>query len=344
MIKDIVKSIKKIKKDKRNLLVNKPELIIFDITHRCNINCDICDIRKDKPIKEFTTEEIIDIISQAIRWNVPDFVLSGGEPLLRKDVFKILDFVKQKDYSIGILTNGTLLNKDMLSKLQPYLVSGSLSLTISLDAISPRIHDKIRGCKEVFAKTIAAFKILSNMKINHPDINYNSITIVLNDNLEELLSLLNLLKEFKVNSIQLQSFLPNNLKLNKRKTKSSYWVQSERFHLLDSTIDKIIEFKKNNPNLLVNSIDNLQLMKKYFRDELCERDVSCSAATKTMLISREGHVVACNMSYGNIKNSKLEDIWYSKDAKKVRLHVKKCKKPCLLPCFTDNQDENKRSF
>jgi len=44
---------------RRNLLINRPELIIFDITHRCNIRCDICDIRKDNPLKEFTTEKII---------------------------------------------------------------------------------------------------------------------------------------------------------------------------------------------------------------------------------------------------------------------------------------------
>jgi hypothetical protein len=45
---------------------SKPELIILDISHRCNLQCNICEIRKDKPIKEYTLKEVNNIINQAI--------------------------------------------------------------------------------------------------------------------------------------------------------------------------------------------------------------------------------------------------------------------------------------
>ncbi len=329
-IKKIAGSIKE-----SEVLIEKPNLLIFDITHRCNINCNICDIRKDKQINEFTAKEIIGIVSQAIKWGVPSFVLSGGEPLLRKDVFEVLSFCKENKYPIGILTNGTLLDKAMLQRLKPYLISGCLSLTVSLDAVSPSIHDKIRGHKGAFKKTVAALKSLAKMKKRYPCINYGTISIILNDNLEEIPELMRFLKGLNPSSIQLQPLLNNNLRLNRRNTKNPFWIGKDRLYVLDETIDEAIRFKKENPKLLSNSVENLMLIKKYFRNELSGNEVSCSAAKKTMLISREGYVVACDTSYGNIRKSNLKDIWNSREAENARRYVCRCKNPCLLPCFTD---------
>lgn len=317
------------------VLIEKPNLLIFDITHRCNISCNICDIRKDKQITEFTSKEIISVVSQAIKWGVPSFVLSGGEPLLREDVFEILNFCKENKYPIGILTNGTLLDKAMLQRLKPYLISGCLSLTVSLDAVSQSIHDKIRGHKGAFKKTVAALKALADMKKNHPNVNYGTISIILNDNLEGIPELVRFLKGLNPGSIQVQPLLNNNLRLNRRNTDNPFWIQEARLPLLDKTIDELIVFKKENPKLLSNSLENLTLIKKYFRNELSGNEVSCSAAKKTMLISREGYVVACDTSYGNIRKSNLKDVWSSKEAENARQYVLSCKNPCLLPCFTD---------
>lgn len=136
----------------------KPEFIILDITHICNLKCNICDIRKDKPIEEFTTDEVKDLVTQAIKWGIKEFVLSGGEPFVRDDIFEILDFVKEKNYHIGILTNGIVLTEDFIKRLLPYLGSGALSLSISLDALTPQIHDDVRGTEGCFKRTLNSLK------------------------------------------------------------------------------------------------------------------------------------------------------------------------------------------
>jgi MoaA/NifB/PqqE/SkfB family radical SAM enzyme/glycosyltransferase involved in cell wall biosynthesis len=313
----------------------KPEFIILDITHRCNLRCNICEIRKDKPIEEFTTNEVKDLIFQAIEWGVKEFVLSGGEPFIRKDIFEIFDFVKEKDYHIGVLTNGILLNDKFIRRLLPYLVSNTLSLSISLDALTPEIHDDIRGDEGCFEKTFNGLKILSGLKKNYPNINFNVISIILNKNLEELLPLAHFLKSLNVNSIQFQPLLANNLIMKERSNKVKYWISQGRLPLLDKVVDDLVEFKQQNFYLVRNSENNLRLIKKYFRGILTQDDVRCLYATKIMLIANNGDVTTCFDCYGNVRKKSLRTIHTSKEAEQARKRVRACKNPCLLPCFCD---------
>ena len=313
----------------------KPEFIILDITHRCNLNCNICEIRKDKPTEEYTFDEIITLISEALDWGVKEFVLSGGEPFMREDIFEILDFVKEKKYHIGVLTNGIILNERFIHKLLPYLDSNSLSLSISLDALTPEIHDEIRGACGSFKKTTEALKILSQLKKSNSNINFNSISIILNENLEELLDLAYFLKSLNINSIQFQPLLSNNLVMKEREAGVKYWIPQDRLNLLDKMIDNLIEFKRKNAFLVRNSENNLRLVKKYFRTGLSRGDVKCLNAAKTMLIANNGNVTTCFESYGSVRTETLKRIFESEKSAQARKRVRECKKPCLLPCFCD---------
>jgi len=313
----------------------KPEFIILDITHRCNLKCNICEIRKDKPIEEFTTAEVKDLINQTIEWGVKEFVLSGGEPFMREDIFEILDFAKEEKYHIGILTNGILLSEEFIKRLLPYLVSNALSLSISIDALTPEIHDDIRGVQGCFEKTLNGLRILSEFKRNYTNINFNTISIILNENLRELLPLANFLKSLNVNSIQFQPLLANNLMMKERSSRVKYWIPPERLPILDEVVNGLVEFKKQNFNLVQNSENNLRLAKHYFRSLLTNEDVKCLYATKTMLIANNGDVTTCFDCYGNVRKNRLRIIHNSEKAEQARKRVRVCRSPCLLSCFCD---------
>ena len=326
---------RRMSKVKIEKVLSKPLLIILDVTHRCNLECNICEIRKDGSIKEFTSLEVKNLIAQAIEWGVKEFALSGGEPFVRKDIFGILDFVNEKKYHIGILTNGILLNEDFIKRLLPYLVSDTLSLSISLDALTPEIHDDIRGAKGCFERTFNGLKILSKLKKEYQNINFNTISIILNENLEELLPLAELLKSLNVNSIQFQPLLANNLIMNRRSDMVKYWLPQERLPLLDKAIAQLIEFKKQNFNLVRNSENNLNLARKYFRSALGPDEIRCLYADRTMLIANNGDVTTCLNCYGNARRGILKEIYFSREAEMARRNALNCKTPCLLPCFTD---------
>ncbi|MDD5255172.1 MAG: glycosyltransferase [Candidatus Omnitrophica bacterium] len=312
-----------------------PEFIILDLTHRCNLNCNICDIRKDAPASEFTTDEVTGLIAQAQAWGVPEFVLSGGEPFIRDDIPQILEYVRRNAYRIGILTNGIVLSGEFMQKITPYLVSGSLSLSVSLDALTPALHDEIRGMQGAFERTYKGLEQLSQLKRDYPAVNFNTISIVLNQNLEELLPLAQRFKSLGVNSIQFQPFLANNLVMKERSEASKYWIPPERLPALDRAIDGLLGFKNDNPSLVRNSERNLLLMKRYFRSALSPEDVRCQAAVKTMLIANNGDVTTCFDCYGNVRAASLRSIYHADAARRAAARARACRKPCLLPCFCD---------
>lgn len=313
----------------------KPEFIILDITHNCNLKCNICEIRKDGRGREFTTPEVKRLIRQACEWGVKEFVLSGGEPFTRGDIFEILDFAKAHRYHLGVLTNGIMLDDNFINRIAPYLISGSLSLSISLDAMTSSIHDQIRGASGCFKMTLAGLRSLSKLKEQHRNINFNTISIILNDNLEELPALAEFLKSLQVNSIQFQPLLANNLAMQQRDGRVRFWVPESRLGVLDKSIEQLIDFKRANPGLVLNSEDNLRLIKKYFRSTLAQGEVSCAGATKTMLIADSGQVTTCFGAYGDARKDSLRKIFASGQAAKIRERVKNCQSPCLLPCFCD---------
>ncbi|MBI5873494.1 MAG: glycosyltransferase [Candidatus Omnitrophica bacterium] len=313
----------------------KPEYIILDITHKCNLKCNICEIRSDGSKEELKTGEVKDLLFEAKDWGIKEFVLSGGEALLRSDIFEILDFVRDIKYRIGILTNGIVLDGAFINRLLPYFACGRLSLSISLDALSAHIHDDIRGQEGSFEKTMTALEALSKLKKSGQNINFNTISIVLGHNLDELLPLAHRLKTFGVNSIQFQPLLANNLIMKERSSRVKYWIQPDTLYLLDTTLDSLVDFKRQNPGLVRNSEHNLILMKKYFRNLLTQQDVKCGYGSKTVLIAKNGDVTTCFDCYGNIKRKSLKSIFFSKEADKARDRLKDCNHPCLLPCFCD---------
>lgn len=315
--------------------VKAPDLLILDVTHRCNLRCNVCEIVKDGSVDGLSTAALKDIIRQSIEWGIKDLALSGGEALLREDILEIFEFARERKYGIGVLTNGVLLDEDFIRKLLPYLISGVVSPVISLDAISANIHDDVRGLKGCFHKTVWALRRLSDLKKTYPGINFSAISIILDENLEELLPLADFLKALNVNFIQFQPFLVNNLIMRERSNKARYWIPPERIAVLDKVIDGLICFKRQNQDFVRNSENNLYLIKKYFRGSLSGNDVKCSYGGKTMLIANNGTAATCFDSYGDARKKSLRAIHVSIEADRARDKALNCRNPCLLPCFCD---------
>lgn len=321
-------------KERENNL-HLPRLLILDITHSCNLSCQICDIWKtaaaEQGIEIFYIKRML---KEAKNLDIPEIALSGGEPLLRKDIFDVFDFARQlKIKNLGVLTNGILV-KEYMERLKPHLLDNTVSLVISFDSLNPEVHNEIRNSGFAWQKTMEGLELTSSLKNKEPQVNFNLITIILNQNLEEIRELAGYIKGLGANSLQFQPLLPNNLKMTERKL-SEFWVSEERLPVLDEAIDKLIEFKKENPGFIKNSVGNLSLMKKYYRATLTSADVKCHSAYDTILISNQGTCATCFSCYGNIRNSGLKQVLLSKDIISARSKVKGCSWPCLLPCFCD---------
>jgi len=310
-----------------------PNLIILDITHRCNLKCQMCNIWMDDE-KDIDREYIKKILREAKELGVSEIALSGGEPLLREDIFEIFEYAHNLHIkNLGVLTNGILIKKHF-DKLRTYIEDNTISLVISFDSLKSSVHNYIRNSPSAWEDTLSALKMLSSLKNDISAVNFNVITIILNNNLEELLDLAHFIRYLGTNSLQFQPLLPNNMRMAERKN-SPFWVKKERLSLLDEVIDKLIEFKRKNPVFVKNSERNLSLIKKYYRGTISYNDVECHSAKETYLLSNEGRFTTCFSVYGSIREQNLTDVVYSRDRKRAQERVKKCRWPCLLPCFCD---------
>lgn len=329
-------SIKKKNYNAQEGLFLPPRLLILDITHSCNLRCRICDIWKTaKSEKDMEIAYIKKTLFQAKGLKIEEITLSGGEALLREDIFEILDYAMSlgiKD--LGVLTNGILVKKH-IERLKPYIFNNTISLVVSLDSLKQELHNQIRNSPSAWQETMGALKMLSAMKNTCPQVNFNVIAVILNQNLEELPDLAFFVKSLKANSLQFQALLPNNLIMAQR-SKSEFWVKEERLSFLDVSINRLMEIKKQEPQFIKNSVNNLSLVKKYYRAALKTSDVSCLSAGKTVLLSNQGRYTTCfDSSYGDVVSQGLEDVLKSRKIIHARQGVKKCAWPCLLPCFCD---------
>ena len=85
--------------------------------------------------------------------------ITGGEPFLRKDIFKIIKCGVDKGLMVGISTNGTLITPQVVKKLKEIDESGPIHLQVSFDGATPKTHDFIRG-NSIFKKAISGLKML----------------------------------------------------------------------------------------------------------------------------------------------------------------------------------------
>lgn len=312
-----------------------PNLLILDITHACNLTCRICDIWKTgRDESDMDLDLVKNMLLQAKELGIKEVALSGGEVLLRKDIFDICAYARSiKIKNLGVLSNGMLI-VEYLERLKPYLIDNTISMVISLDSLDRGVHNRIRNSDTAWQKTVEALQLLSDLKKENPQVNFNVISIVLNENLEELKDIFDFIKSLGANSLQFQALLPNNLMMAERKD-SPFWVEKERLGILDQSLDELIKLKEENAGFIRNSAFNLALMKKYFRGQLTADDVECFSAEKTVLISNQGICSTCFAGYGNIREQSLMEIISGRKRVEAKDAVKKCRWPCLLPCFCD---------
>jgi MoaA/NifB/PqqE/SkfB family radical SAM enzyme len=130
-----------------------PVAMTFAITYRCQCKCVHCSagkhLRNDKA--ELTTEEAKKLIDDAQKLGVTIIAFTGGEPMLREDLFELISYVDQKKAMPVMFTNGQFLTDVNVEKLAD---AGLYSLFLSIDSPDPDEHNKLRGMPGLFDTAI----------------------------------------------------------------------------------------------------------------------------------------------------------------------------------------------
>ncbi|MEM3832768.1 MAG: radical SAM protein [Thermoprotei archaeon] len=136
--------------------IYKP-VISWNITRRCNLKCLHCYINAitGPLVDDLTREEALNTVDQMKELGVPLIIMSGGEPLIRKDFFDISEYASSLGLRLVLSTNGTLITPEIASRLRDL---GFIYIGISLDSPIEEWHDQFRGVKGGYQSTINGIK------------------------------------------------------------------------------------------------------------------------------------------------------------------------------------------
>ena len=264
--------------------------IKLEVNDQCQLKCKMCYV--DKKNYELPATNIHKLLNDIRNYGIRLEIL-GGEPLLRKDLIRIIQYAKIKAHIpfISLYTNGTLIDEEMACKLKN---AGLDAAIVTLISNTAEIHDEFTGVKGSWAKTKSGILNLKNAGINTytftsiHQYNYTQFSNIYNYVTEEL----------GVHSLFYQ-YVPQ-CKNDPLSIDIHIWNKIKHWVLYD----------KNNYHM------------KYIRDFYMLSGNACSGGNYVLTVKADGSVQPCpfidNLSLGNIRN---EDIWtiYRNRYKNTRL-------------------------
>ena len=162
-------------------------LLAWEITRSCNLSCKHCRAAaQDKPYEgELDTQSSFQLLDQIKKTSDHTIViLTGGEPLLRKDIFDIASYGTQLGLKMVMAPNGTLITAENASKMAN---SGIKRISISLDGSNKKQHDDFRGVKGAFEGALQGIKFAKEAGIE-----FQINTTITKANLNEIPAILKL--------------------------------------------------------------------------------------------------------------------------------------------------------
>jgi heme b synthase len=184
--KFIFQVVQEIMPKKSGILKPNLRMIAWEVTRSCNLNCLHCRAAAEKgPYQgELTTQESFGFIDAVTAFSKPVLILTGGEPLLREDIFEIASYGTRKGLRVVMAINGTLLNAEKAARAKQ---AGIQRVSISLDGAVAESHDLFRGVHGAFAKSIEGISYLKEAGLD-----FQINTTVTKRNLPEIDAILQL--------------------------------------------------------------------------------------------------------------------------------------------------------
>ncbi len=311
----------------------EPRWIAWEITRRCNLKCIHCRSSSELIVSEhpdFPTQEAYRIIDDIASYAKPVIVLSGGEPLLRKDVFDIAKYGAEKGLRMCLATNGMLVNDEICEKIKE---SGIRIVSLSLDGASEGIHDDFRKQKGAFSGTINAARLFK--KHNVEFIVNSSFT---KRNQEEIPKVYKLAKELGATAWYMFMIVPTGRGeeiMNELISKEDY----------EKLLEWHYQMEKKEKNMLVRPTCaphyyRVVLQKSRDEGEKFERRSlkfstggakGCIAGQLIALIDVDGNILPCSYfpkSAGSIREKSFKEIWENSELFEELRDFKKYKGRC----------------
>ena len=136
-----------------------PFILAWELTKACNLNCLHCRASATNQVRpgELTTEQGYSLLDEVSRLGTKMVILSGGEPLLREDVFDLARYGTSLGLRMTMAVNGSLVTPEIACRIKD---SGIVRVSISLDGVTKEVHDTFRGMDGAFEMAVKGIETL----------------------------------------------------------------------------------------------------------------------------------------------------------------------------------------
>lgn len=306
------------------------------VTYRCNYNCVMCDMpqkcaeRVRAGEQELGTDRFRQIIGEFARLGVPGLGFTGGEPMLRADIYDLLSCTRQHRMITHLNTNGCFIDDEAAGRL---IDIGVESVNISLDGARAETHDRIRNYSGAFERATRAVELIHRLRRQRGAfVRIKNVAVLDETNIDEAKELIELSRALGADCIE---FIP-------RQPFSATGVEdvsaNERFLVkVDHLVDHLLEIRREGA-LIENSPAHLRLLRSSFSG--LPSPVRCRAGYNSLAVDCYGDVFPCfpwiswSKPVGNIREGSLVELWKSPEYQLVRDKVSSCR-----DCYLNGQLE-----
>lgn len=254
---------------------NRPVLLNFEVTMRCNAKCGFCDYWKTPA--EARHSEMSDFAEIARRFSPMLVTFTGGEPTLRKDLEEIVASVRKavRYTYVQMITHGAMLSLDRAKSLWD---AGVDQFNISLDYLDER-HDVARGIPGLSAKILALVPEMKAAGIG--SVRFN--TVIKNDNLDQIMPIVE-------RAAALGGGVNFSLYTDFKNGNGDYLLGEAQQRELENVVLQLLAYKQRRRGVITNSDYYLEQIPRYVRGEMTE---PCRSGSTTIHIDPQGMVRRC---------------------------------------------------
>jgi len=286
-------------------------VVAWNITGKCNLKCKHCYLSSPKSSNELSTDEALKLLEEMRYLKIPIVLISGGEPLIRDDIYKIIKYAIDLGLIVGISSNGTLINREVAKRL---FSLGVNYVGISLDGASPEVHDSIRGLNNAFNLAMNGIKNCIDIGLK-----IGIRTLLVKRTLSEVPKVIELALRLGVGRLCLYHLVPTG--------RAKGFIHedlspNDRRKLIDNLYNHIRTLDGEIEILTVcNPADGVYIYLKALEEDfklanqiykLLKSMGGCSAGSKIICIGPDGSVYPCqflnNLPVGNVRTSSLKEI------------------------------------
>ena len=273
-------------------------LVSWNTTNACNLHCKHC--YRDAGLKadeELTTKEALVLIEQIAQAGFKIMIFSGGEPLMRPDIYQLVTHARSQGLRPVFGTNGTLIDQDVARKLKE---CGAMAMGISLDSVAAQSHDDFRGVSGCWQAAVDGM-----LACKSAGLPFQVHTTVMDWNYDQVEELTDFAVEIGAMAHHVFFLVPTGRAIHIEEESlraDRYESLLHRIMVKQQQVD--IELKPTCAPQFMRIAKELGIHTRFTK--------GCLAGTGYCIISPVGKVQPCaylDIAAGNVKESSFVDIW-----------------------------------